>query len=473
MNEPIVLGVDLGTSSTSAVVAIGSELRPVHLGDGLDNDFAMPTAVFIDGPDRFLVGEQAINALQSAPECFHENFKRKIGQYASFPAAGGRYTYTDLAAAILKHARVSAQYEWNNEHPIDRVVLTVPLLYGEGGDPWKAMEEAARSAGFQDVTLLREPYAAALHYQHILPRNGANPLGDGEITLVYDLGGGTFDPALLKHVAGGFGILGSGDSGIRCGGAYFDEKLMEDFESKCPGTMELLRLSPVRDDDSVEMVLARSRKRISYSRISEFLRKAKHRLSRPDCSSFQEPNPVTGEEYRITRDEFEAMILPLVDATMAACASMVEHCGVDWGQITRFLMVGGSCKIPLVRKRLEHLAVEKGAGGREISCGRIGTTDRSYDPLLAVGMGAARYGKWQILEHSFREGDRYYFGDGVAKDFARAHDEYRRAAEGGHAEAQYCMGILHAHGRGVAKDLAEAERWYRMAAAQGHVEAQA
>lgn len=472
-HDSIVLGIDFGTSTTSASVVIGSDIRSVRLGDGPEDGAAMPTAVFIQGQGRFLVGEQAVNTSQSDPVAFHENFKRKIGLREPINASGCQFSYGDLVAAVLRHVKLSAEHEWNNDQPIRNAVLTVPLLYVEGGDSWNAMLEAAHSAGIQEVRLVREPHAAAALYQNLLPKNGGETYHEGEITLVYDLGGGTFDPALLMWTNGAFRILGSGEAGIRCGGTYFDEVLLDDFSAKCPQTMAQLQFAPPRESDSVEVVLERSRQRFAFLRISEFLRKAKHRLSRPECHEFREKNPVTGEEYAITKGEFEALILPLVEATMAACASMVERCGVEWARITRFLMVGGSCRIPLIRKRLDALARERGAGGLEISCGRIGTTDKSYDPALAVSFGAAWEASRELQDRQIKEGDRHYFGQGVPQDYAQAEACYRVAAQRGNAEAQYDMGVLYSYGRGVPKDLSEAAKWYRRASEQGHPEAQA
>jgi TPR repeat protein len=90
------------------------------------------------------------------------------------------------------------------------------------------------------------------------------------------------------------------------------------------------------------------------------------------------------------------------------------------------------------------------------------TAARDWQPLAEAGHADSQY----------RLGRLYYYGEGVAQDFARAAEWYRRAAEQGHARAQGNLGLLYETGRGVARDDALAARWYRASAEQGRTFAQ-
>ena len=65
----------------------------------------------------------------------------------------------------------------------------------------------------------------------------------------------------------------------------------------------------------------------------------------------------------------------------------------------------------------------------------------------------------------------YDQGEGVKQDYAEAVRWYRKAADQGDADAQFCLGVMYYNGNGVKQDYAEAVRWYFKAAEQGHEEA--
>ena len=142
--------------------------------------------------------------------------------------------------------------------------------------------------------------------------------------------------------------------------------------------------------------------------------------------------------------------------------------------LTMLLLVGGSCRIPLIKTTLEA------------ACG-LPAYDWDYS-REAVGLGAALWGQklptatpaappapvtatapaaTEHAENFFKEGEKYYFGRGVAQDYAQAELCLRQAAELGHTGAQNSLGILYEKGHGVAQDYTQAAHWYRKAAEQG------
>jgi molecular chaperone DnaK (HSP70) len=238
------MGIDFGTCRSSAAVLIGHKPQQVNLGYQVHGNVSdMPTAVFIEADGTVLVGDEAANARGKDTSRYFDRFKLKIGSHRGVTVpVGGRarnYSWKDLIAPILKRIRVAAEGQFNNGQPITKVIVTVPAIYVQGGPHWVVMEESAKQAGFESVRLIREPHAAAVYYDHVLREAGVVSDGVGKITLVYDLGGGTFDPALIRRQTRGYEIVGaiSGAEGVKCGGIFFDEKIREDFQRKCASVL--------------------------------------------------------------------------------------------------------------------------------------------------------------------------------------------------------------------------------------------
>ena len=140
----------------------------------------MPTAVFVASREKMLVGYEAERWQAREPLAFFEHFKRKLGSQERFLVQGESLSPEDLAAAVLKYIRSAAEREYNNEAAITEAVITVPTTYAEGGERWQAMERAGRMAGFQSVTLVREPNAAGIYMDYLLKRaNEQAVIGDG------------------------------------------------------------------------------------------------------------------------------------------------------------------------------------------------------------------------------------------------------------------------------------------------------
>jgi TPR repeat protein len=474
------MGIDFGTCRSSAAVLIGHDPQPVNLGyqmHGSGSD--MPTAVFIEHDGTILVGEEALNARIKDSSRYIDRFKLKIGSHrgVGFPVAGRihNYSWKELIAPVLKRIRVTAEAQYNNGQPLTKVILTVPAIYVQGGPQWVVMEEAAKQAGFSSVRVVREPHAAAVYYDHVMRQAGLESDGMGKITLVYDLGGGTFDPALIRRQAHGYEIVGAiaGAEGVPCGGIFFDEKIREDFISKCPAVVEFLQAVRRTTDGSVapdDAMRARRQAKDAMD-LEKFLTAVKHRFAAEDVHEVNEPEPLRFEsDYRLTRTEFYSLIEPMLDATVESCQKLIQRSKVDWQNITRIIMVDGSCHIPLVREKLQELARSSGQREIEICFRRIGQTDRLVDPLLAVSLGAALALDGAAM---CELGDNHYFGyHGVAQDYQQAVAWYRKAAEQGHQEAQRKLGKCCLIGLGTALNHEEASTWYRRAAEQGFAEAQ-
>jgi molecular chaperone DnaK (HSP70) len=186
MPEPI-LAVDFGTSTSAAILVTdaGEQLITERSGTGQ----TWPSAVCLDGTE-LRVGTEADNLKRVRADKYRAQFKLELGREAAVDLGGHEFTVQALVTAVLTAIKAAAERAAGE--PVTRVVLTVPGSYEEGDVRRALMVDAATEAGFDVVELLPEPVAAAL-----APVAGP-PVPGNSLILVYDLGGGTFDTALIR-----------------------------------------------------------------------------------------------------------------------------------------------------------------------------------------------------------------------------------------------------------------------------------
>ena len=364
------MSIDFGTSSSAAVIIRGGEPELVTplMADAAGSKL-FPTVAYVDGRGRISVCHEANQMYIHDPVRFLREFKLDMKRQA-IPLLG--VTYEEVVAEILKTLKAAAERQL--QEVIDQVVLTVPAIYNDLDVRQVIMREAAKSAGFRKVEFLREAQAAALYYDYI------SSAGQGEraesVSLVYDLGGGTFDPALIKHTPDGCRLIGNGNVGIPVGGKFFTEKITLDYLRRS-GIKLNVRLD---DPESLRQMLVIQSKCESIKRY----------LSYKEEGSF--PVGSSGEEYRLTRKEFEAMISGMIDRTLETCDLLLRKNDVCWEQIARVLMIGGSCAIPLIREKIRSFLNARNASNGAIVW-RTTENGRDIDPQFAVALGGAIFAK--------------------------------------------------------------------------------
>ena len=244
-------------------------------------------------------------------------------------------------------------------------VITVPVSYREHNR--ELMRWAAGNAGCSRIELLVEPVAAI---GARAAQKGSEPLRDGRV-LVYDLGGGTFDAALVELEDGAVRVAGYG--GLPdVGGTNFTRAIERDLAERAgPRLRELI--AGARSDDPA----ARTAALRAQNTGREFCRGVKH-----DLSSLNEVEgsillaPEIEVEYSLSRERFAAMIAPDIARTIESCRDVMRAAEQDLDAVDGILLVGGSCRMPLVGDTVEAQL------GRPIW--------RVADPELAVSQGAAR-----------------------------------------------------------------------------------
>jgi actin-like ATPase involved in cell morphogenesis len=346
------LGVDLGTTFTAAAVARDGRVEMATLGDHTD---AVPSVVLIREDGTVLTGAAAERRAAVEPDRVARWVKRRFGDPVPVILGGVPFSATALLAHQLR-AVVDLVSDREGGRP-DVVTLTHPANWG----PYKRelFAQVPELAGLGEVRMLTEPEAAAAHYA----RN--DHLDPGALVAVYDLGGGTFDATVLRTAEHGFDILGRPEGIEGLGGIDFDEAVFAHVNQALDGAVA--RLDP-----------ADPRATSAATRLRHECVTAKEALSADTETTIPVLLPELQTEVRLTRGEFEKMIRPAIDATIASLRRALQSADIDLPQLHTVLLVGGSSRIPMIA----HLV--------SAELGRPTSVDTH--PKHAIALGAAAVG---------------------------------------------------------------------------------
>ena len=355
------LGIDLGTTYTAAAVCRSSgrgwaEPEVISLGS---RSATVASVLFLAADGAVLVGEAAERRALTDPDRVVREFKRRIGDPTPIVVAGRNWAPEELSARLVRW--VLDRVAEREGGPADRIAVTHPASWGSHK---KDLLTRALAAQGLSVTFLAEPQAAALHYA------STERVVAGSTIAVYDLGGGTFDAAVVrKGDAGsagsgpaGFGLLGRPQGLERLGGVDFDEVVFEHVRAGLPEAFDNL-------DDTDPAVLS------AVSRIRRDCTEAKEALSSDTEVSIPVLLPNSRGSVRLHRSEFEQLIRPQVEQTVDALRQAVTSAGLAPDQLTAVLLVGGSSRIPLVAQLVSEQL------GRPVAV--------DADPKNAIAKGAA------------------------------------------------------------------------------------
>ncbi|WP_203817295.1 Hsp70 family protein, partial [Paractinoplanes ferrugineus] len=344
------LGVDLGTTYTAAAINVGGDVETVRLGG---REPEIPSVVFLRPDGEVLVGDAARRRGESEPTRLAREFKRRLGDPVPILLGGTPMSAHALTARLLKH--VTAAVAATQGGPPSRIVLTHPANWG----PYKRelLTQAAQLADLPPTTLRTEPEAAAVRYA------STARVAPGETIAVYDLGGGTFDAAVLRKTTDGFEVLGEPQGVEQLGGIDFDEAILEYVRGRLSDRLAGMDLA----DPSVTEALTRLRRECVA---------AKENLSFDPDTEIGVALPRLHTRIRLHRSEFEALIAPALEDTVAAVHRALRAASVTPADLRCILLAGGSSRIPLVG------AVVAESFGRPVAS--------DEQPELGIALGAAR-----------------------------------------------------------------------------------
>jgi len=366
MENTINFGIDLGTTNSAVAKFVKGEViiysNPQDYGRN-----TLPSVVSYK-KDKITVGNKAKEFLEKDPKSVVGVFKRKMGTAESFKIKSINESKTpiELSAQVLKELKTFV----NTGDTLDAVVITIPASFDTIQS--NATKEAGIQAGFKQVVLLQEPIAASLAYANMKKER---EMKDGQ-WLVYDLGGGTFDVALIKIKEGEMKVLDhEGDNFL--GGADFDNMIVEKLV--IPKILEKYSFSNLED----EMKSATGKFNAKYYVLLRRAEEAKIMLSSKTSAEIvidgfedKEGNEVD-MEIVITRSEFNELIKPNIDGTIDMIKKIITRNSLKPIDVQFTLMVGGSTYIPYVRSRVEEVLQIPA------NC--------EIDPTTAVAIGAAYY----------------------------------------------------------------------------------
>jgi molecular chaperone DnaK len=410
-----IVGIDLGTTNSVAAFKFAQDVDVVTADDNQSPDRKLTRSVVAATPNGIVVGETAYNQLKSDPENVIISIKRLIGRGFSDPVVkekldrlnykitrstkgtddslsvwlgGKEYEPEDISAEILKKVVKNAQDHQitiGNNGTITHAVITVPAYFSD--KQRYATQTSAKRAGLAEPELLPEPTAAAISY-------GFKPDSDDVKTiLIYDFGGGTFDSALIT--AAGNQFIESGKAGdLWLGGDDLDDLIIQIVKKQVAAEENL------DDIDGLIAKMPRYQKVRFLGDLKMAVEKAKIDLSTSTEAKIIPASPLLDElgmvisiNVTITRTQFEAMILPLVERTISICQEAIKYSDYPADMIDIILLVGGSSQIPLVQQKVrEAFGAEKvvihprpmyavAEGAAIVAAGlteKVGTVSRDY-----------------------------------------------------------------------------------------------
>jgi actin-like ATPase involved in cell morphogenesis len=320
------LGVDLGTTYTAAAVNVDGRVEMLGLGI---RAMQVPSVVFVRRGGEIVVGEAAEQQGAAEPSRVVREFKRRIGDSVPLVVGGAPFSAQALTARLL--AWVVGIATERQGGPPEHVCVTHPANWG----PFKRdlLGQAVEMAGLRNVEMCTEPEAAAITYA------SRNRVAEGDRVAVYDLGGGTFDAAVLVPDGAGFRLAGPPEGVEQLGGIDFDEAVFRHvLTSLGPEVAELDDMDP-----ATATALARLRRDCV---------EAKEVLSFSIDTVVPVGLPGITRSIRLTRGDLDDMLRPAIGETVAATRRVLESAGVDPADLAAIVLVGGSSRIPLVSEML-------------------------------------------------------------------------------------------------------------------------
>ncbi len=335
--DEMIVGIDLGTTNSLVAIIHPESKEPVALKEH-NSSSLVPSVVHFEENGSVTVGEEAKKYLVTDPAHTVFSAKRLMGKtyndvknntaslaykiiddenrLVKVQVGKQFYSPVDLSSLILKELKKQAEHILKT--PVSKAVITVPAYFNDAQR--QATRDAGKLAGFDVLRIINEPTAASLAYGFGLHKE------ENKTIAVYDLGGGTFDISILNISNGIFEVLSThGDTYL--GGDDLDNAIVDYW----------IRQNEL--GDSGEEQKHRQVLRLTAE-------EAKKQLSLNE--RFE--TTYAGKTISITRDAFESLIRPVVDRTISSCTHALKDAGLVNADIDEVVMVGGSTRVPLVKK---------------------------------------------------------------------------------------------------------------------------
>ncbi len=361
----MIVGIDLGTTNSLVAVIHPESKKPIILKE-YDGNALVPSLLHFGREGNINIGDRAKEYLIAEPERTLFSIKRLMGKaykdlestasFLSYKIIDDNtdslvkvqvgdlfYTPVELSSYVLKELKSRAEHILKT--PVNKAVITVPAYFND--TQRQATKDAGKLAGLDVLRIINEPTAASLAYGI-----GINP-DDAKTVAVYDLGGGTFDVSVLRLQQGVYEVLATNGNTF-LGGDDFDRMIVDYWVKELQ-----MDVSSLIDNKALAQELRL------------LAEKAKVQLSKQDVFEASLHN----QSIKISRTVFEALILKLVQETIQSCKEALSDAGLTVDDIDEIVMVGGSTRVPLVKKLVKEFF------GKEVN--------DSLNPDEVVALGAA------------------------------------------------------------------------------------
>jgi molecular chaperone DnaK len=326
----ITIGIDLGTTNSCVSFIENGKVEIVPNSYGKRTTASV---VAFNDKNEILVGEAALNQQITNPDNTIFGIKRLMGNKNPVIINNKKYLPENISSYILASMKNDVEKKMNEK--ITGAVITVPAYFSDSQR--QATIEAGNQAGLNVLRIINEPTAAALAY-------GLNTKEE-QTVLVYDLGGGTFDVSILDIADGVFEVRATNGNN-KLGGMDFDRRLSD------------LIVKNFYDTTKIDL----SEDKLAMKKILEVSENAKIELSENISTEINIPfitADVTGAKhinFELTRDIFEELITDFIDETIELTKDALFDADCSKEEVKKIILVGGSTKIPLVRKKIEDFA---------------------------------------------------------------------------------------------------------------------
>lgn len=363
MKAAHAVGIDLGTTY-SCIAALNEYGQPVTIPNQ-EGELATPSVVFFDD-EVPIVGTEALRHAVAQPDRVVQHAKRYIGDAQKFWKVGHtRYSPVHISGMILRKL-VSAAQERLGE--VRDAVITVPAQFSDAQR--HATIQAGHAAGLERIEMINEPVAAALC--HVLGSEGLafTELAIDQQLLIYDLGGGTLDLAVVRYSSDEVRVVAS-DGDLELGGLDWTNLLVNAAAERFQADFGE---DPRRDPESLQhLVLEAEQAKRSLSVRARTAITVLHRGHR--------------RTYQFEQAEFEYLSRPLIRRCEDVTRRLLKDNGFGWAHIDVVLTTGGASRMPMIRQSLKKLS------GR--------TLNSTLSPDQSIAHGAAYYAGMLLANQSY------------------------------------------------------------------------
>ncbi len=338
-----IIGIDLGTTNSLAAYWDGekSVLIPNRFGG-----YLTPSVVCVDEDGTISVGDLAKERQITEPELCASSFKRGMGTEKRYILGNRIFSAEELSALVLKSLKEDAETFLGET--IDEAVVSVPAYFGDKAR--RATRKAGRLAGLRVDRIVNEPSAAALSFRQLHKETEGN-------ILVFDFGGGTLDVSLVDCFENVVEIIAvSGDNQL--GGLDFDQQLAKSF---CANNGILFESLGLREQEQI----LRDAERV------------KRMLTIADKVEMKVNTETISANWTITQKDLVILSARVLERINKPVRHVLQDGRVSIGNLAGVVLVGGTCKMPVVQNYVRYLLRNK-----EVD---------TFHPDVVVAMGTAIY----------------------------------------------------------------------------------